>query len=216
MRVLTWNLYHGRGKRPARRSLLGEFARTLAGWEWDVALLQEVPPWWPPALAIASQAQWRIQPTSRNGLLPVRRAVAARAPDLLKANGGGANAILVRGEVREHRARRLTWWPERRWAHGVRLADGAWVVNLHASTHPEERARRDCVRALDAAREWAAGAPLVLGGDLNLRRPELPGMRHVAGNHVDHLFTDGRPATGPAEVLDRGPLSDHPPVAVSV
>ena len=31
-----------------------EFAAALAGWEWDVALLQEVPPWWPPALARAA------------------------------------------------------------------------------------------------------------------------------------------------------------------
>jgi endonuclease/exonuclease/phosphatase family metal-dependent hydrolase len=41
-------------------------------------------------------------------------------------------------------------------------------------------------------------------------------MRHVAGNHVDHLFTDGRPSAGRGEVLDRGRLSDHPPVAVTL
>src|SRR3954449_5998185 len=117
MRALTWNLYHGRSLEPAGRSLLNDFARALAGWEWDVALLQEVPPWWPPVLADAAGAGWRTQRTSRNALMPARRAVARRAPDLLKANGGGANAILVRGEVLDHRARRLTWWPERRWAH---------------------------------------------------------------------------------------------------
>ena len=53
------------------------------------------------------------------------------------------NAILVRGEIGEHRSVRLTWLPERRYAHGVRLADGSWVVNVHTSTHGEEgRARR--------------------------------------------------------------------------
>ena len=36
--------------------------------------------------------------TSRNLGLPLRRAIASRNPDLLKSNGGGANAILVRGE----------------------------------------------------------------------------------------------------------------------
>ena len=46
-RVLTWNLFHGRSVPGARRSLLDEFAARLAEWEWDVALLQEVAPWWP-------------------------------------------------------------------------------------------------------------------------------------------------------------------------
>jgi hypothetical protein len=41
----------------------------------------------------------------------------------------------------------------------------------------------------------------------------LPGLRHVAGNHVDHLFSS-RP--GVAEVLDRGLLSDHSPVRVTL
>ena len=51
IRLLTWNLYHGRAEPSARRPLAAEFAATLAGWEWDVALLQEVPPWWPQPLA---------------------------------------------------------------------------------------------------------------------------------------------------------------------
>ena len=50
MRVLTWNLLHGRAVPPAGRDLFDEFADALAGWEWDVALLQEVPPWWPAEL----------------------------------------------------------------------------------------------------------------------------------------------------------------------
>src|SRR3954447_12080546 len=114
MRVLTWNLFHGRAVPEIRRSLLPEFTTMLAGWEWDVALLQEVPPWWPPALAAACGAQERSVLTSRNLALPARRAVASRRPDLLKANGGGANTILVRGRVLEHRATLLTRWPERR------------------------------------------------------------------------------------------------------
>ena len=44
----------------------------------------------------------------------------------------------------------------------------------------------------------------------------MPGMRHVAGHFVDHVFTDGREAAGAAEVLDSGPLSDHRPVRVAV
>jgi endonuclease/exonuclease/phosphatase family metal-dependent hydrolase len=216
VRVLTWNLFHGRAVPPAGRPLLPEFAAALAGWEWDVALLQEVPPWWPPALARAAGADSRTVLTSRNQALPVRRAIASRAPDLLKSSGGGANAILVRGEpILEHRTQRLRRLPEGRWCHGVRLAAG-WVVNVHAHNRPPGRAWDDTLHALVTAREWAGRTPLVFGGDVNLRHPSLPGLVHVAGNHVDHLFTDGRPAAGRAEVLDRGRLSDHPPVAVTL
>src|SRR5690349_13773410 len=159
MQALTWNLYHGRSLKPSGRSLLNEFAQTLAGWEWDVALLQEVPPWWPEPLARAAHANARWVLTSRNFGLPIRRAISTRDPDLLKANGGGCNAILVRGASHMHRGVRLTWRPERRWAHGVELADGTWVVNVHASTGP--RARRDTERALNGP--W--GSPLLFGGD---------------------------------------------------
>ena len=212
MRVLTWNLYHGRAREPSGRALLGAFAARLAGWAWDVALLQEVPPWWPAALAAACGAQERHVRTSRNLGLPLRRAIAVRDPDLLGANGGGANAILVRGPVLAHRAVRLRWWPERRWCHAVRLSGGTWVANVHAHDRPPERALADCLRALAAAQSWAGGAPLVFGGDVNLRRPPAcDGLVHVAGNHVDHVFARGRAARG-GEVLERGALSDHPPV----
>jgi endonuclease/exonuclease/phosphatase family metal-dependent hydrolase len=212
VRALTWNLYHGRSPSRPGRSLLDEFAAALAGWEWDVALLQEVPPWWPPALAAAAGAEQRSVLTSRNWLPGLRRAISSRNPDILKSNGGGANTILVRGPILEHRSVRLTWWPERRLAHGVLLPDVGWVVNLHAST-PDGQA--DTLRALEAAREWAAGAPLLFGGDVNVKRPVLPGMVRVAGNHVDHLFTEGRRGRD-AAVLERGRLSDHAPVAVTL
>src|SRR5947208_2826130 len=49
--LLTWNLFHGRAVPPAGRELLREFTAALDSCEWDAALLQEVPPWWPEALA---------------------------------------------------------------------------------------------------------------------------------------------------------------------
>src|SRR5690349_8777901 len=172
-------------------------------------MLQEVPPWWPAELGRACGASARWVLTSRNFGLGVRRAVSVRDPELLKANGGGCNALLVRGPVRDGRVVRLTWWPERRWAHSVTVGP-LTVVNLHASTHREEWAARDVGRAAAA---WAGVSPLLLGGDLNLRRPDVAGMAWLGGNHVDHFF--GRDVEGSGfEVLDRGALSDHPPIRV--
>jgi endonuclease/exonuclease/phosphatase family metal-dependent hydrolase len=213
VRVVTWNLFHGRAVPGAGRSLLDEFSVALAAWPWDVALLQEVPPWWPAPLARAAGATERHALTSRNSFPAARRYVAERWPDLIKSNGGGANAILVRGDaIAEHRALVLTRRPERRVAHGVLLAGGAWVVNLHATAHAPQRARTDVDRARQG---WAGAGTLVFGGDLNLRDPRLPGLEHAAARDVDHLFVRGLRPVGPPEVLDRGRLSDHPPLAAS-
>jgi endonuclease/exonuclease/phosphatase family metal-dependent hydrolase len=213
--VLTWNVYHGRAVPPAGRGLLAEFAAALAGWEWDVALLQEVPPWWPRELARAAGAQQRTALTSRNVGLPVRRRLARRRPDLLKSNGGGANAILVRGDaIAAHAVRRLRRWPERRVVHAVALAGGAWVGNLHAQVHSEARAQADIAAAAAAMREWAGGEPIVLGGDFNVRVPVAPGLPLAGGHGVDHVLARGWTSAGPAEVLERGGLSDHAPVLV--
>jgi endonuclease/exonuclease/phosphatase family metal-dependent hydrolase len=214
MRVLTWNLYHGRAVPPAGRSLLPEFAAALAGWEWDVALLQEVPPWWPPALARAAGAEgWAAARTSRNLGLPLRRRLAGRWPDVMKSNGGGANAILVRGGgVLEQRSRRLRAWPERRVAHGVRLAGGAWAVNLHATVHSVHRARADIAAARSAALAWAGDAPVIVGGDLNIRDPDLPGFVRAGASGVDFVWGRGLAVSAPAVTPARGGLSDHAPL----
>src|SRR4029079_3039771 len=94
MRVLTWNLFHGRSVPDSRRSLLPDFSALIAGWEWDVALLQEVLPWCPGELARASGASARMALTSRNVLPPLQRLVTERRPDLFKASSGGAAEIL--------------------------------------------------------------------------------------------------------------------------
>jgi endonuclease/exonuclease/phosphatase family metal-dependent hydrolase len=213
LRVLTWNLLHGRAVPPAGRDLSDEFARALASWEWDVALLQEVPPWWPRLLGRRLGAAERHVLTSRNALLPVRRAIAVRWPDLIKSGGGGGNAILVRGDrVVEHRWRRLCIWPERRWVHGVRLRDaGLWVANTHGGGP-----LRDAQRAAGAAVRWAGGRPVILGGDFNLHQLSLEGFDYAGGHGVDLVFVRGLLPTAEAEVLERGSLSDHAPVRVTV
>lgn len=244
MRVLSWNLFHGRSAPDTPRELLAEFGTMLARWEWDVALLQEVPPWWPAPLARATgSSAARVALTSRNQLLGVRAALARRRPDLLKSNGGGANAILVRpsaGAVVAHERHVLRRLPERRVAHAVALRGGAagalavgrgdgvvWVGNLHASqAAPLGRARQDGA----AAAAWLLhrgerGGPRVLGGDLNDREPSLRGLRVLASNSVDHVCaTADLAACAPADRLRRAReidgravrLSDHVPLAVTL
>jgi endonuclease/exonuclease/phosphatase family metal-dependent hydrolase len=214
LRVLTWNLKHGRAVPSAGRELFDEFAGRLAGWPWDVALLQEVPPWWPERLGYESA---RVL-TSRNSALSLRRAIATRWPDAIKSNGGGANVVLVRGRrIIAVRTLRLALLPERRWLIGARLDDGLWVGDVHTSG----RGPGEPARAAAALRTWAANAagnagPVVLGGDFNLEAPTLDGYQYAGGFDVDHVFARGLTAGAPAEVLDAGPLSDHAPVLVSL
>jgi endonuclease/exonuclease/phosphatase family metal-dependent hydrolase len=215
--VLSWNLFHGRAAPEERRSLLAEFASRLASWEWDVALLQEVPPWWPPRLATECEASARTAPTSRNWLLAVTRPIASRRPDLIKSWGGGANAILVRGErVVEHDVHTLRRWPERRVVHGVRLESGLWVSNLHAQAHSEARAQADVAAAGTWTIPRTQGAAAILGGDMNTRAPVAPGFVHAASHGVDHILVRGLEVVAPGRTLDRGTLSDHCPVLAEV
>jgi endonuclease/exonuclease/phosphatase family metal-dependent hydrolase len=217
MRVVSWNLFHGRAVPDRPRSLLPEFTDMLAGWAWDVALLQEVPPWWPALLAPRCDAVERHVLTSRNALLPVRRWIADRRPDVIKSNGGGANAILVRGAgVTAHAALRLRMRPERRMAHAVALADGTWVGNIHATTHPDARTREDIARAADALARWSQGAPVLLGGDMNITAPRAPGLTDLGGHGIDRFLARGLVARARPVTLDTHGLSDHAAVAVEV
>ena len=222
MRVLTWNLFHGRSRPASSRELLDEFAGLLASWSWDVALLQEVPPWWPPVLAAACGAEQRTALTSRNLGLALRRALARRNPELMKSNGGGSNAILARQAIARHRALRLRCRPERRVAQIARMQDGTVLANFHGSARvplaEQELAR---LGALAFAEAGGAAAPVVLGGDLNLRAPHIEGMEHVAARDVDHIFAAGLRGSAPelpSRVVTvagrRVELSDHPPLLV--
>jgi endonuclease/exonuclease/phosphatase family metal-dependent hydrolase len=223
--VLTWNLKHGRAVPSAGRDLFEDFLAALAGWRWDVALLQEVPPWWPSLLGARLRADWRLVLTSRNAGLAARRALATRWPDAIKSNGGGCNAVLVRqgsdavGAIAEHRILRLTWLPERRWLIAVRPARPGemWVGNVHLTGGHGGAAVGEARAAAAAMLKWAGDrGSAVLGGDFNLSSLALDGFSHAAGVHVDHVFARGLDAAGEAEVLDSGPLSDHAPLRVAL
>jgi endonuclease/exonuclease/phosphatase family metal-dependent hydrolase len=228
MRVLSWNLYHGRALVPAHRPLLDEFAATLDGFGWDVALLQEAPPRWFGELCRRTRSNGVRVLTSRNWLPGLQGRLADLAPDLIKSWEGGSNQLLVRapGRLVEHRRLTLAWWPEQRRMQWVRLDSGVCVANLHASAGLPERAAREVVAAAQAATEWSGDDPLVFGGDFNLRPARQPepfaelrdrfGLGDPTGPRViDHLLVRGlrvaeRPHQLPVE--QRMGLSDHAPV----
>ena len=203
MRVLSWNLYHGRDFPPnetlftlrsrllriternathvqVNHLLREEFAGWIAEREWDVALLQETPPLWFRRLGEQARANGVRVLTSRNVIPPLQRLTANLNPDLIASWEGGSNQLFVRapGRILEHRKLTLTFRPEQRrmiWAR-VRLADGrtVCVANLHASAGLPDRASAEVLAAAARAVEWSAGDPLVFGGDTNLRPQRTP------------------------------------------
>jgi endonuclease/exonuclease/phosphatase family metal-dependent hydrolase len=247
IRLLTWNLFHGRDAPPdattrvqIRRSLRSEFVTKLDGWEWDVALLQESPPRWFDRLADGTGAVGARSLTSRNWLGPLRSAVAERKPDLIASNEGGSNVVLVRRPARilDVRSVTLARWPERRTLLMARLGlpGGELVVGCaHLSVPATGRGPAEVTAAAEALERWAAGAPVVLGGDLNLRPHRFPeafdelrarfGLAAPTGpRSLDHLLAAGLDVVAPPTALPAaardvpGPrglairLSDHAPV----
>jgi len=270
LRVLSWNLFHGRDAPPdltrgrirsalfratvhnethvqVNRSLFEEFAGVLAGAQWDICLLQECPPRWADRLADECQAGAYGARTSRNWLAPMRNAIAEFNPDLMGSWEGGSNLTLARtpwqiveaasvllNPLRERRLR------ERRRLALTRLVDRyreVCVGNLHLSAGTPKQATREARRAAEIALEFARGAPLVLGGDFNLR-PELDAVFDelcdgpalcgtTSPDGIDHILACGlEPVDPPApwapqrrelDVLTglehrRLRLSDHAPV----
>jgi endonuclease/exonuclease/phosphatase family metal-dependent hydrolase len=230
MRVVSWNLFHGRDYPPdpalftwrsrllrtterndthlqVNRELEPEFARVLAAREWDVAILQECPPRFESGLASAAGAHSHRVLTSRNWLLPLTDRLGRLNPDLIASWDGGSNLTLVRGAaIGERREVVLTRRPERRAMALTRLESGLCVANLHASTS-ENDPEADIRLGADAAIEFAAGAPLVFGGDLNLRPASTTLFDELAERHglraptapdvIDHLLVRGLEVIAP-------------------
>jgi endonuclease/exonuclease/phosphatase family metal-dependent hydrolase len=261
--AIAWNLFHGRDFPPdpglrswrsrllridernethvqVNRDLTTEFATLLAGTAWDVALLQESPPRFAEPLARACSAEWQRALTSRNSLGPLRGLLARQNPDLMASGEGGSNLTLVRvpgrlGGIAERRELAIhDGPPERRSMALTRTASGVCVANLHATNDEPNLAIEDVLRAARAATEFAGTAPLVFGGDLNLRPAEQPAVFErlredfglaapTAPRAIDHLLTRGlevieAPAQWPPERRELPlegralRLSDHAPV----
>lgn len=265
IRALTWNVFHGRDFPPNRalltrrsrlfrlternathaqvnRSLRVEFTAIIAAAEWDVALLQECPPRWADRLAAACDAGAHRELTSRNSLAPLRALAAALNPDLVGSNEGGSNLTLVRRlGIAERRRLDLAPGPapERRVMAFTRTDAGLCIANLHASTGAANRSRaeHELRRAATEALEWAAGSPLILGGDLNVRPrdseiydelAERFGLSAATGpDSLDHLLARGLDVIEPAAAWPQDEreierhdglrirLSDHAPVGAT-
>jgi endonuclease/exonuclease/phosphatase family metal-dependent hydrolase len=262
--VLCWNLFHGRDFPPdadlrtwrsrllrldesndthvqVNRDLTPEFAALLAGAAWDLAMLQECPPRFAGPLARASAAEYHRVLTSRNELGFWRAFLARQNPDLMASGEGGSNTTLVRvpgklGGIAERRELEIhAGEPERRAMAFTRTASGICIANLHATNDQPPLAIADVLLAAEAASGWAGDAPLIFGGDLNLRPAEDPGLfTKLAQNFgldspttgakkIDHVLVRGlqvvaAPAQWPPErreiPLDGKALrlSDHAPV----
>jgi hypothetical protein len=272
LRVLTWNVFHGRDFPPNRalltarsrylrmterdvthvqvnRPLRDQFASVIADADWEVALFQEFPPRWRDPIAQAAGAEVHRVLTSRNSLAPLRSLAARLNTDLIGSNEGGSNATIARpgagvgggGPAIVERRDLVVCegpHPERRTMAFTRLGSGICVANLHASTGPVNKDRAVDELRFAAARsiEWAAGAPLIFGGDLNVRPNERPIFDELAErcglaaptapDSIDHLLVRGlevveppRPWPPDARELPwdglRLRLSDHTPVAAT-
>jgi endonuclease/exonuclease/phosphatase family metal-dependent hydrolase len=232
VRVLSWNLYHGRDRPPDRalfttrsrllrvteanathvqvnRTLLNEFADRLASEDWAFALLQEAPPRWLRPLARRCRASGVSALTSRNLGAALRSFIADLSPDLIGANEGGSNQLLVRPPWRIAEVRRFTIArrPERRrmlWTRVERAGGGGAiaVANLHATTGNPAVAGPEVERAAQLAVELSGSLPLVFGGDLNLRPRRSPDVFErlrdrfglappTAPDAIDHLLARG-------------------------
>jgi endonuclease/exonuclease/phosphatase family metal-dependent hydrolase len=226
------------------RPLFEEFADWIEQSSWRIALLQEAPPRWFPALARRARAHGAIALTSRNFGAWARRRLAHFNPDLIASNEGGSNQLLLRpsGRICEVRRLTLTLLPERRRMLFARLeldqGRRLCVANLHASAGLPRAASAEVERAAGAAVQWADADPLVFGGDLNLRPRSTPevferlrdrfGLAPPTGpDAIDHLLVRGletveQPARLPPERREvAGPdglrirLSDHAPVVAA-
>ncbi len=259
---MTWNLFHGRDWPPEpalqvrahkgnfRRGprlgekyeqvnwdLFDEFASMISGVDWDVSLFQEFPPSWKSRLASACDAEAHRALSGRNWFQPITSRIGRWRPDLLGAWEGGSNTTLVRpaaGGIADRKRIVLTRRPELRVMALTRLGSGPCIANVHVSTKPSS-AEQELLDAAQRAIEFAGEAPVLLGGDFNVR-PKASGIfdqleegfglaPRTAPDRLSHLLVRGmevveRPTAWPPEARDvvdpktgkKIRLADHNPV----
>ena len=166
------------------------------------------------ALGASSASSARRVLTSRNALLAVRQARRrAAGRTLIKSNGGGCNAILVRARAGSSSTACGAWpaGPSGAGCTPCGCACGVWVANAarHRATTP--CAARRCAGRRDACAGGRARS--AAGPRRRLQRPglALDGSPTPGGHDVDHVFLGGGLASTAAPTLERGPLSDHAP-----
>jgi endonuclease/exonuclease/phosphatase family metal-dependent hydrolase len=221
LRVLTWNLFHGRDGLPGlgatwastllgrpvengthvhlNRKLTGLMGRAIARWAPDVCALQEVPTAGIRTL-VATTGMRAVWTTTGPLIGParLRDALAERNPDLWRTHEGNANVLLVGPglEVEDPRSRRLNPWPAvARAARDLRLGAGELARYL-----PEPR------RIVLARVRAPGGAPLVVGcvHCHNARHPE------VVGREIALAAQIVREAAGDGPAVLAGDLNARP------
>jgi hypothetical protein len=260
--AMTWNVFHGRDwppepelqirarkgnwRRGPRRGetyeqvnwdLFDAFASLIKDVDWGVALFQEFPPGWRGRMAEACGAEPHRALSGRNWLQPLTSLIGRWRPDLLGAWEGGSNTTLVRptaGKIAERDRVVLTRAPELRVMALTRLDTGLCVANMHVSTK-HSSAEGELIAAAEQASGFAGRAPLIFGGDFNVRPRETEVYEELrrrfglapptAPDRLSHLLVRGlevveHPAAWPPEARDitdpetglKIRLADHNPV----
>ncbi len=257
--VRTWNIAHGRDVPPgpdyghARRKLLAEMAALMTAGDPQIVMLQEVPVW--AAAFLREHTGMGVTLAHSYGAhipfvhvpLPLAAGewLGNALPDVVKTQfEGQAQAVLYGSELVLVSARRVPINTRRllrgepRIAQLVRLRHRRLgtefvVGNLHVDAHDPDP---QIEAASWATEQFARGAPMVFGGDLNVRAGSLALRRLNArgwaeqpvAQGVDHLYVRGLTLDGPVErwapkrrdLQQEGGrplrLSDHSPVEARV
>jgi endonuclease/exonuclease/phosphatase family metal-dependent hydrolase len=220
--VRTWNIAHGRDVPPdgrythVRRKLLREMAQVMIEDGPDLVLLQEVPVWAGPLLREETAMGVTLAPAYGAHVpfahvplpLAVGAAVGRALPDIVRTQvEGQANALLYGDDLLLVSARRSQLNPRTRLRGEPRIAQLARlrhrrlgrefaVANVHADSGEN---REQLERAGYVLEQFARGAPMLLGGDLNavarspgLRALSARGWREESADvDLDHLLVRG-------------------------